>query len=76
MGDRFIAAVDSALDRVAEWPNSGSPANVIDGEIIERRVITAGFPYLARYRIINDTILVTAIYHQRRHPDFGTGRPF
>lgn len=28
----------------------------------------------ARYRVIDDTILVTAVYHQRRHPDFGSDR--
>jgi plasmid stabilization system protein ParE len=60
---------------VAEWPNSGSPTIGVDGEVTERRVGTTGFPYLARYRIIDDTILVTAIYHQRRHPDLGSERP-
>ena len=53
---------------------SGSPTIEVDGEVIERRVSTTGFPYLARYRIIDDTILVMAFYHQRRHPDFGADR--
>ena len=75
LGDRLLAAIDTALDRVADWPNSGSPTTEVDGEITERGVGTTGFPYLARYRIIDDTILVTAIYHQRRHPDFGSERP-
>ena len=74
LGDRFIAAVDEALDQVAVWPHSGSPTIEVDGEVIERRVSTTGFPYLARYRIIDDTILVMAFYHQRRHPDFGADR--
>jgi len=74
LGDRFTAAVDAALDQVAVWPASGSPAIEVDGEVIERRVATAGFPYLARYRIADDTILVMAIYHQRRHPGFGSDR--
>ena len=74
LGDRFVAAVDSALDRVAEWPSSGSPTIAAEGAVIERRVGTRGFPYLARYRVVNGTILVTAVYHQRRHPDFGSDR--
>lgn len=74
LGDRFIAAVDAALDQVAEWPNSGSPTIEFDGEVTERRIGTNGFPYQARYRVIDGTILVTAVYHQRRHPDFGSDR--
>lgn len=74
LGDRLVTAIDAALDQIAEWPLSGSPAIEIDGEVLERRVVPAGFPYMARYRIIDDTILVTAIYHQRRHPDFASDR--
>lgn len=74
LGDRFIAAVDTALDQVAAWPDSGSPTTDVDGNVIERRLVTRGFPYVARYRIVNDTILVTAIHHQRRHPSFGSDR--
>ena len=74
LGDRFAMAVDAVLDQVATWPRSGSPAVEEAGEVVERRAGTAGFPYLVRYRIIDDTILVTAVYHQRRHPDFGSER--
>lgn len=73
-GDRFIASVDTALDQVAVWPHSGSPTVEVDGEVIERRVGTTGFPYLARYRVVDDTILVMAVYHQRRHPDLDSDR--
>lgn len=41
LGDRLVTAVDTALDQIAEWPQSGSPAIEIDGEVIERRVVTA-----------------------------------
>ena len=74
LGDRFVAAVDGALDEFITWPNSGSPAIAVNGEVIERRVGTNGFPYLDRCRIVGETILVTAIYRQRRHPDFGSDR--
>lgn len=74
LGDRFLVAVHAAIDQVADWPNSGSPGTAVGGKVIDRLVGTHGFPYLARYRIVDDTILVTAIYHQRRHPDFGSDR--
>lgn len=74
LGDRLVASIDAALDQVAVWPQSGSPAIEVGGEVIERRVGTTGFPYLARYRVVDDSILVTAVYHQRRHPDFASER--
>ena len=45
-----------------------------NGEVVERRVATSGFPYALRYRTIDETIVVMAVYHQRRHPDFGAER--
>lgn len=74
LGDRLVTAIDAVLDQIAEWPQSGSSAIEIAGEVIERRVVTAGFPYVVRYRVVDDTILVTAIYHQRRRPDFASER--
>jgi hypothetical protein len=45
-----------------------------EGKIVERRVPTVGFPYAVRYRLIDDTLVVTAVHHQRRHPDAGARR--
>lgn len=74
LGDRFLASVHASMAQVADWPNAGSPATEIDGQVTERRVGTTGFPYLIRYRVIDDTVVVMAVYHQRRHPDFGSDR--
>jgi plasmid stabilization system protein ParE len=43
-------------------------------EIIERKVPAGGFPYAVRYRILGDRLLVMAVLHQNRHPNFGDGR--
>lgn len=59
---------------MANWPGSGTPTIEVAGEVIERRVGATGFPHLIRYRVVDDTILVTAIYHQRRHPDVAADR--
>lgn len=75
LGDRFLAAVGTALDLVARWPDSGTPAiDDSNGDAVERHVTTAGFPYAVRYRIIDDVIVVMAVYHQRRHPSFAQDR--
>ena len=43
-------------------------------EILERRLPTDGFPYAVRYRILGDRLLVIAVLHQSRHPNFGDDR--
>jgi hypothetical protein len=45
-----------------------------DGGVVERRVTTSGFPSAVRYRVIDRTLIIMAVYHQRRHPDFGVDR--
>jgi plasmid stabilization system protein ParE len=45
-----------------------------DDEIIERKLPANGFPYAVRYRILDDRLIVMAVLHQHRHPDFGTDR--
>ena len=75
LGDRFAAAVDAAVRRATRSPKSGSPAvRDEDDEIIERRLATPGFPYALRYRIVEGTLLVMAVAHQHRRPDFGADR--
>lgn len=75
LGDRFLAAVGSALDLVARWPNSGTPTiEAPDGEATERHVTTAGFPYAVRYRIIDEVIVVMVVHRQHRRPRFGRER--
>jgi plasmid stabilization system protein ParE len=75
LGDRLVRAVRTALDMAARWPSSGTPViEGHDGEVVERRITTSGFPYAVRYRTIDEAIVVMAVYHQRRHPDFGAER--
>jgi hypothetical protein len=31
-------------------------------------------PYTVRYRLIDDRLVVMAVLHQQRHPDFGLDR--
>lgn len=75
LGDRFVAAVRLALRQAAQWPNAGAPVRHDDaGRPVERRVTTARFPYAIRYRVVDERLVVLAVYHQRRHPEFGSGR--
>ena len=44
------------------------------GAVVERRVRTARFPYAIRYRAVDDRLIVMAVYHERRRPDFAADR--
>ncbi len=75
LGDRFLGAVHATVVRASRWPNAGKPVLRDDNdEIIERKVPADGFPYAVRYRILGDRLLVMAVLHQSRHPNFGDDR--
>lgn len=75
LGDRFLVAARAAIGMAVEWPGVGSPTvHDAAGAVVERRVATAGFPYAVRYRSIHGVIVVMAVYHQHRQPDFGSDR--
>ena len=75
LGDRFLSAVEAAIQRATRWPNAGTPALVDDnGGIVERKVAAHGFPFAVRYRVTADLLIVMAVYHQHRRPDFGRDR--
>ena len=75
LGDRFVAAAGAAIASACHWPNAGAPAiHDGSGDVVERKVATAGFPYAVRYRATAEQLIVMAVYHQRRRPDFGADR--
>jgi len=75
LGDRFLGAIHATVVRASRWPNAGRPVLRDDNnEIIERNVPANDFPYAVRYRILGDRLLVMAVLHQSRHPNFGADR--
>ena len=75
LGDRFLGSIHATAVRASRWPNAGKPVlRNDDDQIIERKVPADGFPYAVRYRILGDRLLVMAVLHQGRHPDFGDDR--
>jgi plasmid stabilization system protein ParE len=65
LGDELASEVERSLQEVIEYPDAGSPhlANT-------RRVLTRQFPYSVIYQSRGDEIVVIAVAHQRRRPDF------
>jgi plasmid stabilization system protein ParE len=65
LGDRFVRAVYSLLERLVVYPESGPP---VTSAVRVARV--PGFPYDVFYRIEadRDRVFVIKISHQRRKP--------
>ena len=75
LGDRFVASVGAAIASACRRPNTGTPTIHDDhGTVVERKVATSGFPYAVRYRATPQQLIIMAVYHQHRHPDFGNDR--
>lgn len=66
---RFVAAVEQSISLVCEYPNIGSPVGRAEG-----RVLIPRFPYQLVYRFDGQSILVVAIAHAHRRPNYWQGR--
>jgi plasmid stabilization system protein ParE len=63
LGDKFLAAVQSALENVVAHPTS---YRVVHRET--RRVLVHRFPYGIYYRVYGELVVVVACMHGRRDP--------
>lgn len=69
LGRALAGEVRSALDRISEFPESGSP----DREDL-RKVFLDRFPFTLVYRMRGGEIEVLAVMHQRRRPGYWLNR--
>lgn len=63
LGARFIAAVQSSIDRIIVAPLS---CRVMEEEV--RRCLTKVFPYAVLYTVESDCIVIVAVMHCYREP--------
>ena len=68
-GDRFIEAVQHAIARICQFPESGTP-----GPNRARRTQLRSFPYAIWYRSDPASITIYAIAHMRRRPMYWQDR--
>ena len=69
LGARFLDLVDETLERIARDPLAWSPA---DEDV--RRCLVRIFPFGIFYTIEPDFILILAVAHLARAPDYWTSR--
>ena len=65
VGQRFIAAVEDAIDRILDSPTRW---RVLDEDV--RRCLTRVFPYGVLYTIEPDFVLIVAVMHCSRQPGY------
>jgi plasmid stabilization system protein ParE len=69
LGARFASAVEEAATRAVAFPLTGSPASKNT-----RRVFVKHFPFAVVYRADTDGIIIFAVAHHSRHPEYWQSR--
>ncbi len=69
LGDEFAAEAAATIDRIAASPGAGSP--LAPGI---RRCRTDRFPYGVVYTVRGEDLILIAVMHLRRRPDYWAGR--
>ncbi len=62
---RFVDAFEEAVEFVRENPQA---AVRVEGEV--RRSNLRRFPYALIYRVVNDSVVIVAVVHGRRGPEY------
>jgi plasmid stabilization system protein ParE len=70
LGRRFLRYVEDTLNRIHERPQSG----IRHQHTSFRFLLTKRFPYVIYYLEQNDVILVAAVAHAARQPDYWKDR--
>lgn len=71
LGVDFIAAVDTAIDRLALNPDAYPIWR--DGRAF-RRLVLDRFPFVVFFRVLGEEVEVVAIAHAKRRPGYWVGR--
>src|ERR1035437_5098466 len=69
LGQRFLDAIDRAVEEINEHPTTWP---ILQRNI--RRRLVGRFPYSVLYRIDRDEIVIVAVMHLHRRPNYWTKR--
>ncbi len=69
LGARFAAAVEEATSRALAFPLAGTPASKST-----RRVFVKAFPFAVVYRPVPEGIIIFALSHHSRRPEYWQSR--
>lgn len=74
LGDDFLQSVEESLEFVLEWPSIAPVVSGWDQEPEVRTQSVARFPYQVHFFLINHELIIVAIAHHRRRPNYWKGR--
>jgi plasmid stabilization system protein ParE len=74
LGLRFLGDLEETLDVVAERPESFSKVETLPDDAPYRRALLSIFRYAVVFEILGDEILVVAIAHASREPNYWLDR--
>ena len=74
LGLAFLAAVSRTIDSIAHWPRTGTSIEDVRADLDARRMGVRRFPYYLAYVVRHDHVLVVAVAHERRRPQFWLSR--
>jgi plasmid stabilization system protein ParE len=74
LGDRFIADLQETLDAVSERPERFSKLETLADSSPYRRALLSIFRYAVVFEILSDEILVVAVTHTSREPNYWLDR--
>jgi toxin ParE1/3/4 len=69
IADRFLDAIESAIRTIRETPTR---FRQLENELYRCRV--AGFPYAIIYKLTKAELIILAVKHDRRRPDYWRAR--
>jgi plasmid stabilization system protein ParE len=71
LGVRFLDVVETTVNRASRLPRIGTPV-VADqhGSVSLRTISLGGFPWTLAYEVFGESIVVLAVFHQRRLPNY------
>lgn len=69
LGGTYAGAIRESVRQIAQMPRM-FPIELAD----VRRCVVRGYPYVLRYVIRSEFVLIVAVSHQRRDPDYWTDR--
>jgi len=70
LGFEFLAAVDTALQRIGDDPLQFPILETLPDEPSVRRFLLKRFPYTIIYEVVSPEIQVLAVAHVRRRPQY------
>lgn len=70
LGEQFLDEYESAILRILAAPTSFSRMETVRTKRIIRRCLLKRFPYYVAYELLAEEILVMAVAHTKRRPNY------